>query len=77
MAEMKRNLLKEKRSSLKFRILKGIHSNFTSGNDANLGFPSNTSFKRPKWSIRPNKRLNLKCCLIFENNKVKKTNATK
>ena len=26
-----------------------------------------TSFKRLKWSIRSNKRLHLKCCLIFEN----------
>ena len=26
-----------------------------------------TSFKRPKWPIRPNKRLHLKCCLVFEN----------
>ena len=25
------------------------------------------SFKRPKWPIRPNKRLHLKCCLVFEN----------
>ena len=24
------------------------------------------SFKRPKWPIRPNKKLHLKCCLIFE-----------
>ena len=30
-----------------------------------------TSFKRPKWPIRPNKRLHLKCCLVFENNKSK------
>ena len=29
------------------------------------------SFKRPKWPIRPNKILHLKCCLIFENNKSK------
>ena len=28
-----------------------------------------TSFKRPKWPIRPHKRLHLKCCLVFENNK--------
>ena len=26
-----------------------------------------TSFKRPKWPIRPNKRLHLKCFLVFEN----------
>ena len=26
-----------------------------------------TSFKRPKWPIRPNKRLHLECCLVFEN----------
>ena len=25
------------------------------------------SFKRPKWRIRPNKRLHLKCGLVFEN----------
>ena len=25
------------------------------------------SFKRLKWSIRPNKSLHLKCCLVFEN----------
>ena len=31
-----------------------------------------TSFKRPKWPIRPNKRLHLKCCLVFENNNKKK-----
>ena len=30
-----------------------------------------TAFKRPKWPIRPNKRLHLKCCLVFENNKSK------
>ena len=30
-----------------------------------------TSFKRPKWPIKPNKRLQLKCCLVFENNKSK------
>ena len=30
-----------------------------------------TSCKRPKWPIRPNKRLHLKCCLVFENNKSK------
>ena len=24
------------------------------------------SFKRPNWPIRPNHRLNLKCCLVFE-----------
>ena len=24
-------------------------------------------FKRPKWPIRPNKRLHLKCFLVFEN----------
>ena len=30
-----------------------------------------TSTKRPKFSIRPNKRLILKCCLIFGNNKPK------
>ena len=30
-----------------------------------------TSFKRPKWPIRPNKRLHLKCCLMFENSKSK------
>ena len=24
------------------------------------------SFKRPKWPIRPNKRLDIKCCLVFE-----------
>ena len=30
-----------------------------------------TSFKRPKWPIRPNKRLHLKCCLVFENSKSK------
>ena len=30
-----------------------------------------TSFKRPKWPIRPNKRVHRKCCLIFENNKKK------
>ena len=29
------------------------------------------SSKRPKWPIRPNKRLHRKCCLIFENNKPK------
>ena len=28
-----------------------------------------TSFKRPKWLIIPKKRLHLKCCLFFENNK--------
>ena len=30
-----------------------------------------TSFKRPKCPIRENKRLHLKCCLVFENNKSK------
>ena len=30
-----------------------------------------TSFKRPKWPISPNKRLNLRSCLFFENNKSK------
>ena len=30
-----------------------------------------TSFKRPKWPIRPNKILHRKCCLVFENNKSK------
>ena len=29
------------------------------------------AFKRPKWPIRSNKRLHLKWCLIFENNKSK------
>ena len=24
-------------------------------------------FERPKWPIRPNKRLHLKSCLVFEN----------
>ena len=27
--------------------------------------------KRPKWHIRPNKRLHLECCPAFENNKSK------
>ena len=31
-----------------------------------------TSFKRPKWPKRTNKRLHLKCCLVFENNKPRK-----
>ena len=30
-----------------------------------------TSFKTPEWPIRPNKRLHLKCCLVFYNNKPK------
>ena len=30
------------------------------------------SCKRPKWPIRPNKRLHLKCCLVFENKKKRK-----
>ena len=29
------------------------------------------SLKSPKWRIRPNKRLHLKCCLVLENNKSK------
>ena len=29
------------------------------------------SFKRPTWRTRTNKRLNLKCCLVFENKKPK------
>ena len=31
-----------------------------------------TSFKRPKWPIKPNKTLHLKCRLVFENSKSKK-----
>ena len=30
-----------------------------------------TSFKRPKWPIRPNRRLHLRRCLVFENKKLK------
>ena len=30
-----------------------------------------TSFNWPKWPIRPNKRLHVKCCLVFGNNKSK------
>ena len=30
-----------------------------------------TSFKRPKWPMRRNKRLHVKCCLVFGNNKSK------
>ena len=38
-----------------------------------------TSFKRPKWPIRLNKRFHRKCCLVFENKKTKqnKINVTK